>query len=67
MMERFALTMVALITVSACERVGKNEWEDLDYSRVSSQYRNRENDSSYTPPPSVIGCVDDDLYNCNRK
>ena len=40
-----------------------NEWQNIDYSSVYRKAGQRENDSSYTQP-SVIGCVDDDLYNC---
>lgn len=39
-----------------------NQW-DIDYSSVYKAYGNREIDNSYKAP-SVIGCVDDDLYNC---
>jgi hypothetical protein len=37
----------------------------LDYSRIAQQNQARENDANYRPPvPTVIGCSDDDLYNC---
>ena len=59
------VSLVLLLT--ACEKVGKNEWSDIDYSRVARDNYQNQNDSYYVPPPSVIGCVDDDLINCNRR
>lgn len=40
-----------------------NEWQNIDYSSVYRKAGQRENDSGYVQP-SVVGCVDDDLYNC---
>lgn len=37
---------------------------DLDYSRIKQAVH--ENDSSYSMP-TIVGCIDDDLYNCNDK
>ena len=58
---QLAMSMaISAFILFACERTGKNEWEDLDYSKI---HRYRENDAGYTAP-SVLNCVDDDLYNC---
>lgn len=62
---RIALIIVSLLTLCGCEKNGKNEWEDLDYARIARENYRRENDATYVPPPSVNGCVDDDLYNCS--
>ncbi len=59
------LTLVMLLP--ACEKEGKDVWNDIDYARIARDNYRRENDSSYIPPPSVIGCTDDDLYNCSRR
>lgn len=64
---RISLLVAALLALCACEKVGKNEWSDIDYSRVARENYQRQNDSFYVPPPSVLGCVDDDLMNCNRR
>lgn len=57
------LLMCGALCLTACEKVGKNEWSDIDYARIARENYQRQNDSYYTPP-SVLGCVDDDLYNC---
>lgn len=62
----YSLVLPALLALGACEKVGKNEWSDIDYARVARENYNRENDKFYVPPPSVLGCTDDDLYNCRR-
>ena len=64
MNQRYAMLVLTALVLFACERNGKNEWEDIDYSKIARENYRRENDSAYVPPPSVIGCVDDDLYNC---
>ena len=55
-----AKMMMLCLLLCACAKSNSN-W-DIDYSSV---YRagNREIDSGYQQP-SVIGCVDDDLFNC---
>ena len=63
MRNRIALAALSLLLLGACEKNGKKEWEDLDYSRIARENYRRENDPTYTPP-TVTGCVDDDLYNC---
>jgi hypothetical protein len=60
-----ALAILTLLPLTACSRAGSNEWENIDYSRIARENYRRENDAAYTPP-TVSGCVDDDLYNCNR-
>ena len=55
--------MLTLCVLSACAGSKRSQWDDLDYAPVYRAYEQRENDSRYTQP-NVIGCVDDDLYNC---
>ena len=55
-----SLVAVLCITDGCAKR--KSEWDSPDYSRVYQ--RARENDSAYKVP-SVVNCVNDDLYNCN--
>lgn len=43
--------------------VKRDPWHDIDYSSVYQYYKHREIDTNYTPP-SILGCVDEDLYNC---
>lgn len=54
----FLLSSVVLLP--ACAKK-KSAW-DGTYEKVYQ--RRGENDSSYKAP-SVVSCVDDDLYNCN--
>jgi hypothetical protein len=58
----FPFLLTALLAACAGNAAHK-EWEDLDYSPVYRAYEKRENDSSYKPA-SIVGCIDDDLYNC---
>jgi len=56
----FAVTL----TCSACAGGKRDEWADIDYSKVyKAAGQSRDVDSGYKQP-SVIGCVDDDLFNC---
>lgn len=60
----FFSLMTALAAVAAlpgCGSRGHGAWDSPDYSRVYQ--RVKDNDSGYIAP-SVINCVDDDLYNC---
>jgi hypothetical protein len=66
-MTRRALMMLTLLMLSACANAAKDEWANIDYERIARDNQRRENDNAYTPPLSVIGCVDDDLYNCNPR
>ncbi|MDE3015376.1 MAG: hypothetical protein KGI29_00425 [Pseudomonadota bacterium] len=60
----WAAMLVMLLILSGCaDETSNKQWDDIDYSRVHGAAR--ENDPAYTAP-SVIGCVDDDLYNCNK-
>ena len=54
--------LAMLLTTSGCAK-RRSSWDSPDYSRVYQ--RAHENDSGYTAP-SVLNCVDDDLYNCNK-
>ena len=56
---------LTLLLLAACASQ-HNAFQDIDYTHVYERYQQRENDPGYTPP-SVIGCVDDDLYNCSGK
>ncbi len=58
---------IALIAVmlTACGPQQDNAWQDLDYSSVYRRAKLRELDLLYTPPTD-IGCLEDDLYNCSR-
>lgn len=63
MFRRLILMILAVISISpllaACAKK-QSPW-DGSYSRVYQ--RARENDSGYVQP-SVVSCVDDDLFNC---
>jgi len=62
-----SLLFIAFLLLPACEKVGKNDWSNIDYARVARENYRRENDSNYVPLPSVLGCTDDDLYNCRSR
>ncbi len=52
------IAIIAFAFLSAC---GGSKWDDIDYSRVRGGY---DNDSGYSMP-SIIGCISDDLFDCN--
>jgi hypothetical protein len=58
--------MAVIFCFSGCARTGGNQWENLDYSKVYRENARRENDTSYVTP-SVLGCTDDDLFNCRTR
>jgi hypothetical protein len=61
----FRMTMMTMAAVmAACTTSRHNEWEDLDYSAVYRAAGQRDNDRTYVQP-SVLGCVNEDLYNCH--
>jgi len=61
----YIMVATALIMLAGCAPP-HSQWDDIDYSSVYKKAQ--ENDPNYTPPiQSVVGCVDDDLYNCNPK
>lgn len=62
MLVRFWIVIMAGM-VSACGPAQRSEWDTMDYSRIIRQNRGYENDNAYEQP-SVLSCVDDDLYNC---
>lgn len=62
-MNNCALLLLSLLALSGCSKPGADEWSHIDYARIARENYRRENDAAYTPP-RVIGCVDDDLYNC---
>jgi len=59
-----SVAMALLVFVSACSGGGRkgSEWDNIDYSKVRQIH---ENDTGYVQP-TVIGCTDDDLFNCNK-
>ena len=61
--------LCSLLLLCACtSNSQRSEWSDIDYERIAQENYRRQNDQFYTPPPpSVIGCVDDDLYNCRKQ
>ena len=64
---KIALIILTVLVLTGCQRNGQDEWEDIDYGRIARENYRRENDNAYIPPPTVIGCVDDDLYNCRTR
>jgi len=62
----YSLVVISALLFPACARNSADDWEDIDYVKIAGENYHRENDTSYTAP-SVIGCVDDDLYNCKVK
>lgn len=62
---RTEITMVAIFFVcSACAQRSTDDWSNIDYSKVyKAAGARRDIDNTYRAP-SVIGCVDDDLFNC---
>lgn len=61
-LRHISMIMVMCVLVDCAPR--GNDWQNIDYSSVYRRAKGYENDSSYTPPRSVLGCVDEDLYNC---
>jgi hypothetical protein len=51
------------LACSACAESRKSEWRDIDYSNVYRSAGQRQIDNNYQQP-SVVGCVNDDLYLC---
>jgi hypothetical protein len=56
------MVTAAALMLTACYQ-SHNDWENLDYTSVYRAYENRQNDMRYKPP-SILGCIDDDLINC---
>lgn len=56
---RVILATLSLLLLASCGSRGGG-WGDVDYSRVRG---GGDNDSGYSLP-SVISCVDDDLFFC---
>lgn len=63
MNHHLASYMMTLCVVTACGGGKHDQWKDIDYRSVYKAYEQRQIDTGYTQP-SIIGCVDDDLYNC---
>lgn len=57
---------LSVLALAACERTGGNDWDGMDYAKIARENYRRENDATYVPP-TVTGCVDDDLYNCSGR
>ena len=58
-----SMLIAVFIACSACA-AKKDDWANIDYSKVYRAAGERQIDSGYRPSTSVISCVDDDLYNC---
>ena len=63
---RLMIFLATSVILLGCSGETKNSWDDIDYTRIARQNQGRENDTNYVPPVSVLGCSDDDLYNCNK-
>lgn len=64
MFARF-VPLFCTITLAASACAGKkDEWSDIDYSKVYRAAGERRDIDSGYKSPTVLGCVDDDLYNC---
>lgn len=61
---RLVVASITLMVLTQCSGAKQSsQWDNIDYSKV----RNRdsyENDRNYRLP-TVSGCTNDDLYNCN--
>ena len=58
------ITVMMLFACGACAQKGGDDWSNIDYSKVyRAAGERRDNDARYKSP-SVLGCVDDDLFNC---
>ena len=53
--------LACCLSLWSCAGNSADEWKDIDYSKV---HRSRGDIDSGYVQPSVISCVDDDLYNC---
>jgi protein involved in sex pheromone biosynthesis len=62
MMRHLFIVAMALLMLSNCSSHQKQNWDNIDYSKVKNRAA-RDNDNNYTQP-TVIGCTDDDLINC---
>lgn len=60
------MPLLLLLTACAGGMQQNDVWSDMDYSSVYRKAGQRENDNSYKAP-TIINCVDDDLYNCNPR
>lgn len=58
------IAVMVLFACGACAQQKQNTWDNIDYSKVyKAAGERRDIDTGYRAP-SVVGCVDDDLYNC---
>lgn len=58
------MTIAVLFLCGACAQKAEDDWSSIDYSKVyKAAGERRDNDARYKAP-SVLGCVDDDLFNC---
>ena len=65
MRRHISTTLAVLLAASACSGGRHSEWDNIDYSSVYRKAGESENDSGYRAP-RIIGCIDEDLYNCGR-
>ena len=57
------LCALPVVLLSGCKHSSNDDWRNIDYARIARDNYRLENDTQYVPP-NVLGCVDDDLYNC---
>lgn len=57
-------SLLLLLACAACAPQRNDDWSGIDYSKVYKAAGERRDVDSGYKAPSVIGCVDDDLYNC---
>lgn len=53
-----------LLVCGACAQQGGGEWANIDYSKVYKAAGERRDIDTGYKAPSVVGCIDDDLFNC---
>ena len=58
------MTVMVLFLCGACAQQKSDDWSNIDYSKVYKAAGERRDIDSGYKAPSVIGCVDDDLFNC---
>lgn len=61
---RYCLAVLLIAALCSCTQNRRSEWDTLDYTGVYQANRGYENDSRYSQP-SVLSCIDEDLYNCH--
>lgn len=57
------IVLSVLFACTACGPGKQDAWANIDYSKVYKAASQRSIDDTYRQP-SVVGCVNDDLYMC---